>query len=32
MIVSKRVRRNGRITAVTIVGLILAFPLIYLVF
>jgi multiple sugar transport system permease protein len=32
MIVSRRVRRNGRITAVTVVGLILALPLIYLVF
>jgi multiple sugar transport system permease protein len=32
MIVSRRVRRTGRITAVTIVGLILALPLIYLVF
>lgn len=32
MIASTRVRRMGRITAVTVVGLILAFPLIYLVF
>jgi multiple sugar transport system permease protein len=32
MIVSRRVKRTGRITAITVVGLILAFPLIYLLF
>jgi multiple sugar transport system permease protein len=32
MIVSRRVRRSGRILAVTVVGIILAFPLIYLFF
>ena len=30
--VNARIRRIGRITAVTVVGLILAFPLIYLIF